>query len=526
MKILVSDSLGAKGLSILRQEKAFQVDEKVGLKPEDLKKILPDYDAILVRSATKLTKDLLESATNLKIIGRAGVGVDNVDLPAATKRGVIVMNTPEGNTVSTCELAVSMLLALNRHIPQASQSTKAGEWKRKDFQGSELMGKYLGVVGFGRIGKEVAKRMLSFGMKILAYDPFISPDSAKGIDVEFVSFADLAARADYITIHTPLVPETKYLFNDETFKKVKPGLRIVNCARGGIIEEAALLRALEAGIVKGAALDVFEKEPPVDNPLLKHPAVVVTPHLGASTDEAQENVALAVAEQVRDYFLRGVVKNAVNLPSVDGETYRLLEPWLRLAEKLGSFQAQYFQGAVKKVTVKYSGDVTQYTLAPLTLAVLKGLLAPILGESVNYVNAPLLAKERGIEIVETKTTGLEDFAHFIELDVETEKGSGIVIGSLFGKSDSRIVRINEFYVDAVPSGYMLVIINKDMPGVVGEVGTLLGKNKINIAEMSLGRKKEGERALTVINTDSEVPKEVLETLKRSEKIIDIKLIRL
>jgi D-3-phosphoglycerate dehydrogenase len=526
MKILVSDPLGAKGVAILREEKSFEVDEKTGLKPEELKKIIGDYDAILVRSATKLTKDVLEAAKKLKVIGRAGVGVDNVDLEAATKRGIIVMNTPEGNTISTCELTVSMILALSRHIPQANQSTKAGEWKRKEFQGSELMGKTLGVIGFGRIGKEVARRMLSFGMKIVAFDPFISPGSVKGLEMEFVSLEQLLERADYITIHTPLVAETKHLFNAETLKKVKPGVRIINCARGGIIDEAALLEALNAGRVKGAALDVFEKEPPTENPLLKHPGVVVTPHLGASTDEAQENVALAVADQVKDYFQRGIVRNAVNLPSVDSETTKAIGPWLRLAEKLGSFQSQFLAGGIRKVQVKYSGDVTQYSLAPLTLAVLKGLLEPILGEGVNYVNAPLLARERGIEVVESKTTGLEDFVHFIELEVETEKERGSVIGTLFGKTDLRIVRINDFYVDAVPSGFMLMINNQDKPGVVGDVGTILGRNQINIAEMSLGRKKEGARALTVINTDSEVPKTVLEELKKLGKIIDVKLLRL
>lgn len=526
MKILITDALGAKGVSILKSEKTFQVDEKIGIKPEELKKLIPAYDAILVRSGTQLTKDIIDAGSNLKIIGRAGVGVDNVDLEAATKKGVIVMNTPEGNTISTCELTVSMLLAMNRKIPQASHSVKAGEWKRKDFQGMELMGKFLGVTGFGRIGREVARRMLSFGMRVVVFDPFISPESVKGMDVEFVKLDELLAKADFITVHTPLTPETKHLISTDAFKKMKDGVKIINCARGGIIDEKALLAALESGKVKGAALDVFEEEPPKDLSLLKHPAVIATPHLGASTDEAQENVALAVAEQVKDALLGHGVKNAVNLPSMDGETHRALEPWIRLAEKLGSFQSQYLGGSIRKVSVKYSGVVTQYSLAPLTLAVLKGLLAPILGEGVNFVNAPLLAKERGIEVIESKTTSLEDFANFISLEVETGDKKGEVIGTLFGKTDSRIVRINEFYVDAVPFGSMLIIINQDKPGLVGEVGTLLGKNNINIAEMTLGRKKEGERALTVINTDSEVPATVLDQLKKLSKIIDVKLIRL
>ncbi len=526
MKILVTDALGEGGLSILKSEKSLKVEEKVGIKPEELKKIIGGYDAILIRSGTKLTADIIEAADKLKIIGRAGVGVDNVDLNAATKKGIIVMNTPEGNTVSTCELSISMLLSLTRSIPQACQSMKAGEWRRKDFKGAELMGKYLGVIGFGRIGREVTKRMLSFGMKVIVFDPYISAESAKTLNVEFVTVDELVKRADYITVHTPLVPETKHLLGRDAFGKMKKGVRIINCARGGIVDEAALLDALNSGKVKGAALDVFESEPPANKDLLAHPAVVVTPHLGASTQEAQENVALAVAEQVRDALMGQGIKNAVNMPSLDSEASKVLKPWITIAEKLGSFQSQYIAGGIKKVTVRYSGIVTEYPLAPLTLAVLKGLLSAILGEGVNYVNAPILAKERGIEIIESKTSSLEDFANFISVEVETEDKSSLIIGTLFGKSDARIVRINEFYLDAVPEETMLIINNQDRPGLVGEVGTILGKHKINIAEMTLGRKSEGERALTVINTDGDVSQESLDEIRKLEKVIDIKAIRL
>jgi len=527
LKILITDPLGSIGLSIFKKEKSFKVDERVGIKPEELKKIISGYDALVVRSGTKVTSEIIEAADNLKIIGRAGVGVDNVDLPAATKKGIIVMNTPEGNTISTCELTVSMLLSLNRNIPQASLSVKEGKWLRKEFKGSELMGKYAGILGFGRIGREVAKRLLSFGMRVIVFDPFISTDSVTGVDVDFVSLDELLKQADYISVHTPLTPETKHIIDKKAFAKMKDGVRIINCARGGIIDEAALLEALNSGKVKGVALDVFEEEPPVpDSPLMLHPGLIATPHLGASTEEAQEAVALAVSKQVRDALLGREVRNAVNLPSMDSEATRALKPWIHLADKLGSFQSQYLGGSLKKVTVKYSGIVTEYSLAPLTLAVLKGLLSPILGEGVNYVNAPLLAKERGIEIVESKTTSLEDFTNFISVEVVTSENSGVVIGTLFGKTDPRIVRMNEFYLDAVPSGSMLIITNEDKPGVVGEVGSLLGESKINIAEMTLGRKKEGERAMTVINTDSDVAQDTLKKLKALSKIIDVKLIRL
>lgn len=526
MKIIVTDPLGKAGMDILNADKNLKVDERPGLKPDELKKIIKDYDAILVRSGTKLTGDIIETADNLKIIGRAGVGVDNVDLNAATKKGVIVMNTPEGNTVSTCELAVSMLLSLNRNIPKACSSVKSGEWNRKAFKGTELMGKTLGVIGFGRIGKEVAKRMIGFGMNVVAYDPFISPESVKAMDVEFAKLDDLFKQADYITLHIPLVPETKHILNKEAFKKMKKGVRIVNCARGGVVDEAALLESVKEGKVKGAALDVFESEPPKNKELIEHPDVVVTPHLGASTEEAQENVALAVAEQVRDALTGGGVKNAVNMPSMDAETSRALKPWLSIAEKLGAFQSQIIKGSIKKVSVKYSGVVTEYTLAPLTLGVLKGLLTPILGEGVNFVNAPVLAKERGIEVVESKTTSLEDFANFISIEVVTNEQTSLVIGTLFGKTDSRIVRINEFYIDAVPQGTMLMISNQDRPGLVGEVGTILGKHNINIAEMTLGRKIEGERALTVINVDGDVSKDSLGEIRKLKKVIDVKVITL
>ena len=529
LKVLISDPLGKGGLDILRAEKNLQVDEKAGLPPEELKKIIGDYDAIIIRSGTTLTQDILESATKLRVIGRAGVGVDNVDLDYATKRGIIVMNTPEGNTISTAEHTFSMLMALARNIPQASKAVQGGEWKRKKYLGTELNGKILGVMGFGRIGREVAKRAAAFGMKIIVFDPFISKASVKEYPVEFMKAEELLKRADFITVHTPLTPETKYIINTKSIKLCKKGVRIVNCARGGIVEEKALIEAIERGDVAGAALDVFEEEPPTaDHPLLQLPQVITTPHLGAATQEAQENVALDVAKQVVDALNERAIKNAVNLPSLDPESYKVLRPWINLAEKLGLLHSQLFtQGSLKEVTIRFGGEVTRYPLAPLTLAVVKGLLTPICGETVNYVNAMTIAEERGIEINESKSTKSEDFSNYIQIEVGT-KEKNLIMGTLFGDQLPRIVRVNEFILEVPPQGYVIFIHNEDQPGVVGTVGTILGKNKINIAEMSLGRVEKNNKmlAMTVINTDNEVPDKVLEEIKQFPPIIDTKVVKL
>ncbi len=528
LKVLVSDTLEPTGLSALKKEQALQVDVKTGLTPEQLKQMIGEYDAIIVRSSTRLTSDIIEKGKKLKVIGRAGVGVDNVDVPTATKMGIIVMNTPEGNAISTAEHTVSLLLSLNRNIIQAHQSLRQGDWKRNLFTGSELFGKTLGVVGFGRIGREVAKRALGFGMKIIAFDPYLAKEAVGQPEIEVVQdLKPLLRRSDYITVHTPLNDDTYHLIDEKAFSIMKTGVRIINCARGGIVSEEALYHAIKSKKVRGAALDVFEKEPPdPKNPLFSLPQVVITPHLGASTEEAQENVSVAVAHQVVDALLNRSIKNAVNLPSLDGETFNVLRPWLNLAEKLGLLQTQLFEGNIQEVDVKYCGEVTRYNLTPLTIAVLKGLLTPVSGEIVNFVNAPTLAKERGITVNESKTTQVEDFANAIFVTVKTSKGTNTVLGSLFGNQDPRIVRINEFHVDAIPKGYMLVITNIDKPGVVGEVGTLLGKRKINIAEMTLGRKKEGTYAITVINTDNPIPAPVLKELKSLKQIMGAKVVKL
>lgn len=529
-KILVTDPLGKNGMDELRRDPKIQVDEKPGLPVEELKKIIGEYDAIIIRSGTRLTKDIIECATNLRVIGRAGVGVDNVDLEAATKRGIIVMNTPEGNTISTAEHTFSMLMALARNIPQAAASLKGGEWKRNQFQGSELNGKTLGVIGFGRIGREVAKRAQAFNMKVAVFDPFFSPEAVKQYGAEFYPLKDLLKIVDFITVHTPLTPETKYILNEETLKLCKKGVRIVNCARGGIVEEKALVGAIESGHVAGAALDVFEVEPPAaDNPLLKMKQVIATPHLGAATQEAQENVAIEVAKQITDYLSQHIVRNAVNHPNVDAETYKVLRPWIDLAEKMGTLYAQYIGGSVKTLNIRYGGEVTRYSLTPLTTSLVKGLLTPMCGDTVNFVNAPAMAKERGINVTESKSTQIEDFSNYIELEASSGTGEpNRITGTLFGNKLPRIVNINEFWgLDIDPQGYVLLVKNEDMPGVVGTLGTILGKNQINIAEMSLARVTTNKKtiALTTINTDNQIADSVMTEIKAFKPIIGAKVVK-
>jgi len=526
-KILVADPLGQGGMAVLAKDKSVLVEERPGLKPEELKKIITQYDAIIVRSGTRLTEDILQSATKLRVIGRAGVGVDNVDLPAATKRGIIVMNTPEGNTISTAEHTFSMLMALARNIPQAHMSVHNGEWKRQKLLGAELNGKVLGVMGFGRIGREVAKRAAAFGMKIVTFDPFISKASVKEYPVEFMELKALLKIADFITVHTPLTPETKYILNDESLKLCKKTVRIVNCARGGIIDEGALFRALESGRVAGAALDVFEAEPPMDNPLLKLSQVIATPHLGAATQEAQENVAVDVAYQVLDALHGRAIKNAVNLPNLDPETLKAAKPWLTLAEKLGTLHAQLYGGSLKNVTIRLGGEPIRFGSAPITIAVLKGILSPVCGDTVNFVNAPSIAKERGITVNESRSTDAQDFTNFIEVEALQNNETHRILGTIYDQDNQRIVRIDEFTIDLNPAQYVIFIKNEDQPGVVGKVGTILGNNKINIAEMTLGRVAQGKKvfAMTVISTDTDVPAKVLTQLKKFPPILDAKVVR-
>ena len=524
-KVLISDSLSKEAVDILQKEKEFQVDVNTKLTPEELKKVIKDYDALLVRSATKVTADIINAASKLKIVGRAGVGLDNVDVEAASKKGIIVVNTPGGNTISTAEHTFSMMMALSRTIPQADLSMKKGEWERKKFMGVELYGKTLGIVGLGRIGTEVAKRAIAFGMTVIAYDPYLSAEKAKDLGIENVDLNTLFEKADYITVHTPLTDETKHMISDKEFAVMKKGVRMINCARGGIIDEDSLVRAIESGKVAGAAFDVYESEPPKGSKLIGLDKVVLTPHLGASTEEAQTNVAVEVANTVRDALLNRGVRNAVNVPCVDAEMYKVIEPYLKLAEKMGSIQAQLVEGHIKKVKIKYVGDLIKYDLSMFTVSIMKGMLTPILQDTVNYVNALVISKERGINVLETKTTDVRDFTNLIAVEVETDKMTNSIVGTLFTKVYPRIVKLNECYVDSVPEGYMLFVQNNDVPGIIGQIGTILGKNGINIAGMSFGRDEKGGTAVSILNIDSDVPKAVLEEMRKAKNIKEVKLVK-
>ncbi len=521
MKVLVSDNISPKGIEILKNS-GFEVDVKVGLKPEELKDVIKDYSAIIIRSATKLTADIIENANNLKVIGRAGSGLDNIDRVAATKKGIVVMNTPGGNTITTAEHTIAMLFAIARKIPQANASMIAGKWDKKKFMGVELYNKTLGIIGLGRIGTEVARRCQGLGMHIIAYDPFISEEKAIELGIEKLELDELLKKADFITIHTPLTQETKNLINKKTISKMKDGVFIINCARGGIINEADLLAALESGKIGGAAIDVFEKEPPENNPLVTHEKVVCTPHLGASTKEAQENVAIAVAEQIRDYLLYGTIRHAVNFPSIPADQLSTLNPYIVLAENMGSFASQMFEEGIKELNLEYRGEASNLTTSPLTAAALKGLFSPILHETVNFINSPFIAKERGIEIQETKSQDAGDYYSMIVMTLKSTRRSFTVAGTLFSKKDPRIVKVNKFNVEITPEGNMLFIYNNDKPGVIGNIGTLLGKNGINIGRMHFSRETPGGLAISVVNVDTPVDDRIIEELKELPNILDVK----
>ena len=525
MKVLVSDNISENGVEILRKA-GLEVDVKTGLKPEELKAIIGDYHALIVRSATKATAEIIEAAVNLKVIGRAGSGLDNVDKAAASKRGIVVMNTPGGNTITTAEHTIAMMFAVARKIPQANASIAAGKWEKKKFMGTELFSKTLGIIGLGNIGGEVARRAQCLGMNVIAYDPFLNEEKAKEMGIEKLEIPELISRADFITTHTPLTNETRNLIRAETIKTMKDGVYIINCARGGIINEKDLFEALESGKVAGAALDVFEIEPPNNNPLVGHPGVVSTPHLGASTQEAQENVAIADAEQIADYLINGTIRNAVNFPSIPADQVAALQPYINLADKLGSFASQMFDGGTTGVDLEYRGDAAGLNTSPMTIAALKGLLTPILEETVNFVNAPFIAKERGIEVKETKSSDAGDYNSMITIRIKSPQKELLVSGTLFSKKDPRIVRVDSFPVEIVPEGSMLFMYNNDKPGVIGNIGSLLGKHNINIARMHFGRELAGGMAISVVNIDSPVTGTLLEEIKNLPNILFTKVINL
>jgi D-3-phosphoglycerate dehydrogenase / 2-oxoglutarate reductase len=515
-----------EGLDALLKNPEFKIEIHNKPTPEKFKELIADYDGLMIRSEVKVTPEIIEAGKKLKFIGRAGTGVDNVDIPSATQKGIVVANVPGGNTISAAEHTIGLMLAMARNIPQAHGSLKAKEWKRANFVGTELQGKVLGLVGLGRIGREVAHRMIAFGMRVVAYDPFVSSEFVQSLGIEIKTLDEVYAVADYISIHSPLNDTTRGMINAEALKKMKQGVRIVNCARGGIIDEKALSEAVKSGHVKGAAIDVFPKEPPADWTIIETDNVIVTPHLAASTEEAQLKIAVELSEVVIEFFTKGVIRNAVNVPTLDWDTFKKLEPYIILAEKIGSFQGQALEGGITEIKINYAGEINKYNTNPLMVAYLKGLLTPLLDIKVNFVNAPLLAKERGIKIVEKKEQEAEDFTSLISATVKTDKETSSVAGTLFSHKNSRIVRMNGQNVDIVPSGCMLLLTNIDRPGIVGQVGTFLGKNNINIAGMQVSRKVPGGEAITIINIDTCVSADLTKQVAAFSGVNKVKYIEL
>ena len=509
-KVLVSDPIDQTGIDILSQ--VAQVDVRTGLPPEQLKAIIGEYDALMIRSGTTVTADIIEAATKLRIIGRAGVGVDNVDVPAATKRGVIVVNSPEGNTIAAAEHALALMLSLSRHVPHAHVSTMAGGWDRKKYVGNELYKKKLGVVGLGKIGSHVARVAKAMGMELLAYDPFVSPERAQQMQVKLLPLAELFAEADYVSLHLPRTPDTENLVNAELLRTMKPTARIVNCARGGIIDEAAIAEAVDKGVIAGAALDVYAKEPlEADSPLRSvSERLVLTPHLGASTEEAQENVAIDVAEQIRDVLLGLPARSAVNIPGLNAEVMEQLKPHLQLAETLGQLLSQLAGGQISELEVRLQGEFASHPAQPLVIAALKGLHSTALGDSINYVNAGLEAKERGIHVLEVKDDAARDFAGgSLQLSSKGAKGSHTVTGAVFADGELRITTIDEFPVNVAPSRHMLFTRHRDMPGIIGNLGSVLGEHNVNIASMQVGRRIVRGDAVMVLSLDDPLPADLL-----------------
>jgi D-3-phosphoglycerate dehydrogenase len=525
-RVLLSDSLAAAGIDVLKSHPEFEIDIKTGLKPPELAGIIGRYDALVIRSGTKVTHEIIERADSLKVIGRAGVGVDNVDLEAATRRGIVVMNSPTGNSVTTAEHTISMMMALARHIPAANAALKNGKWERNKFTGAEVCNKTLGVIGLGNIGRIVADRALGLKMKVIGFDPLITAEAASRIGVELVSLDQLFEHSDFITVHTPLTDDTRGLVGRAAFERMKKGVRVINCARGGIVDEDALVEALNSGKVAGAALDVFVQEPPpADHPLLKFENVIVTPHLGAATDEAQVQVAVEIAHQVSDFLLEGTIRNAVNIPALSPKEIETLEPYMKLAEKLGRLAAQLISETPNQVTVGFAGDAASLKTGVIASAVLKGLLGSFLDEPLNSVNAPFLARERGINVTETISREKIDYVNMLTVTVRSRVGEHEVAGAVLGRAP-RIVRIDGYRVEAVPEGYFLMLHNRDVPGVVGAVGTILGQSGINIGGLELGRDRIGGMALSLVEVDEAVPTAVLERLKTIPAITTASLIKL
>jgi D-3-phosphoglycerate dehydrogenase len=526
-KVLIADSISQRGVDELARENALQVTIKTSLNEQELTGIIPPFSALIVRSQTRVTASVLNAGVKLRVIGRAGVGVDNVDVETATRRGVVVLNAPGGNTISTAEHAFSLLLAMARKIPHADANVRNKHWDKKNFEGVELYNKTLGVIGMGRIGSELSRRAIAFGMRVVAYDPYLSVTRARSLQVELVDeLDDLLASADFISLHTPLTAETRHVLNAARLQKTKSGVRIINCARGGLIDEAALAQALQNGHVAGAALDVFEIEPlPADSPLRDAPNLVLTPHLGASTAEAQESVGIEIAQSIRAALLEGTIRNAVNMPNLDAKTLAIIGPHLRFGEKLGGFLSQIAPKRAESLNINYSGKVNEADTTAITRAVLKGFLQIAGGNEVNEVNAPAFAETLGLKVSESRLSAPGDYTDMLELSAIAE-GKTVSVGGAFFGATPRIVSINSRPVEARPHGVLLVLENTDRPGMVGRIGTLLGDHGVNIATMSLSRNQAGGTALTVLNLDTALSEELLREVRASEDIHSAQVIQL
>jgi D-3-phosphoglycerate dehydrogenase len=521
-RVLISDALSQRALDLFAQ-RGIEVEQRVGLKPEELRRIIGDFDGLAIRSATRVGPALLSAATRLRVIGRAGIGVDNVDVAGATERGIVVMNTPFGNSITTAEHAIAMMFALAREIPAASASTRAGRWEKARFMGVELTGKTLGVVGCGNIGAIVVDRALGLKMKVIASDPFLTPERAQALGAQKVELDELFARADFITLHAPLTAQTRDVINAAALARCKRGVRIVNCARGGLVDEAALLDALRSGQVAGAALDVYAEEPARTNPLFALENVVCTPHLGASTTEAQENVALQIAAQMSDFLLTGAVTHALNLPAVSAEDAPRLRPYLALAEQLGSFVGQVTPGGMQAVEIGYQGHVAELNTRPLTHAALAGLLRPS-SAYVNPVNAPVLARDRGIRVTETRSETLGEYHTRMDLVVTTQQGTVRLGGTLFS-GKPRLIEIDGVALESELTANMLFVRNKDAPGFIGSLGSTLGRAGVNIANFNLGRARRGADAVCLVALDEEIPAELLAQIERLAGVVGVQRLR-
>jgi len=520
MKVLVSDRFSPEGLAVFEQADGIELAYHPGISAAELLSEVADADALVVRGGTHVTAEVFDAAARLKVVGRAGIGIENMDLAAANRKGVVVMNTPFGSTTTTAEHTIAMLMSLARQIPEASRSTKSGRWEKDRFLGVEICGKTLGVLGAGKIGRLVVERALGLKMRVIVHDPYLAEEMIRQTGGEPVGFNELLERSDFITLHIPLNSETEGLLGEEALERVKPECRIINCAMGGLVDEGALYRALVSGRVAGAALDVFAKEPPEqDNPLWTLDQVICTPHLRAATVDAQVNVTVQVARQIVDFLQHGEIVNALNVPSVSSELLAQIRPWVDLAERLGTFQAQLCGRGLQTVSIEYAGTVTDHPTGPLTMALLKGLLTPGSGAMVNYINAPHIAQERGIRVVEARSNTTEGFSNIIRVSVIGLDGERSVCGAVFGENDCRIVRVDDYHVEAVPEGYILVLHNDDRPGVIGFIGQVLASANVNIAMMNLSRRKIKGRAISLINIDSPIPDTVLKELQGNEHIL-------